>query len=217
MIPPPGAAILASWFWPTGPTIRTTPARHVLHAAPQAKNVLQGATDWHTIDPLGAIGDINAEAALWVAIQDGPATVADRLGELTDHPLLDRHRLPAWTYVLSVAEYRSYLPASALRIEQLWEALEMRGEPDDSERRDAFREKAHQLIDGGTAAHLPADTRVRAAQDLLFTLMGLITWNFAVPGMCRMVLDEETDQAAWARRRETVIETARTLATNAGK
>jgi AcrR family transcriptional regulator len=100
---------------------------------------------------------------------------------------------------------------------QLWEALEMRGEPDDSERRDAFREKAHQLIDGGTAAHLAADTRVRAAQDLLFTLMGLITWNFAVPGMCRMVLDEETDQAAWARRRETVIETARTLATNAGK
>ncbi|MEU1982346.1 TetR family transcriptional regulator [Nocardia sp. NPDC019395] len=102
---------------------------------------------------------------------------------------------------------------------QLWEALETPDEPDDSERerRDGFREKVHQLVDGGTAAHLPEDTRVRAAQDLLFTLMGLITWNFAVPGMCRMVLDEETDRAAWARRRETVIETARILAAAAGR
>lgn len=32
-----------------------------------------------------------------------------------------------------------------------------------------------------------------------------------------MVLDEETDQAALARRRETVIEAARTLAATAGR
>ncbi|WP_181448490.1 hypothetical protein [Nonomuraea aridisoli] len=97
----------------------------------------------------------------------------------------------------------------------LWEALEARDEAGESERqrRDGFREKVHHLVDGGVADDLPGDGRVRAAQDLLFTLMGLIAWSFAVPGMCRAVLDEETDEAAWARRRETVIETARRLAT----
>ncbi|PVE13263.1 TetR/AcrR family transcriptional regulator [Streptomyces scopuliridis] len=102
---------------------------------------------------------------------------------------------------------------------QLWEALEACGGPDENEweRRDAFRGKAHQLVDGGMARHLPEDARVHAAQDLLFTLMGLIAWNFVVPGTCRMVLDEETDQAALARRRETVMEVARTLAADAGR
>ncbi|MGW5384585.1 aminoglycoside phosphotransferase family protein [Nocardia sp. NPDC003963] len=97
--------------------LRTTTVQHVLHADLQAKNILQGPTTWHTIDPLGAMGDINCEAALWVAIQDGPATIADRLGELATHPLLDTARLHAWTYVLTVAEYRSYLPTSAGRME----------------------------------------------------------------------------------------------------
>ncbi|MES4905481.1 MULTISPECIES: TetR family transcriptional regulator [unclassified Streptomyces] len=97
----------------------------------------------------------------------------------------------------------------------LWEALEVCGEDDESERerRDAFREKVHHLVDSGAARHLAGEARVRAAQDMLFTLMGLISWNFAVPRMCRMVLDEETDRAALARRRETVIEVARRLAT----
>ncbi len=97
----------------------------------------------------------------------------------------------------------------------LWEALEANAEPGETEqeRRDGFREKARQLVDGGVARHLPGEERVRAAQDLLFTLMGLIAWNFAVPRMARMVLDEESDQAALARRRETVIEVARRLAT----
>ncbi|NJP23489.1 TetR family transcriptional regulator [Microbispora sp. SCL1-1] len=97
----------------------------------------------------------------------------------------------------------------------LWEALEVRDEPGESERerRDAFREKAGQLADAGPAGHLPEDARVRAAQDLLFTVMGLISWNFAVPRMCRLVLDEETEEAAFARRRETVIEAVRRLAT----
>ncbi|MEV5409536.1 hypothetical protein AB0K60_11965 [Thermopolyspora sp. NPDC052614] len=36
--------------------------------------------------------------------------------------------------------------------------------------------------------------------------MGLIAWNFAALRLCRLVLDEETDQAALARRRETVVE-----------
>ncbi|GAA4638469.1 TetR family transcriptional regulator [Actinoallomurus vinaceus] len=97
----------------------------------------------------------------------------------------------------------------------LWEALEVCGEPGegDPERRAAFGEKVHHLVDGGFARHLPDDARVRAIQDLLFTVMGLIAWNFAVPEMCRLVLDEETYPAALARRRETVIEVARKLAT----
>jgi AcrR family transcriptional regulator len=96
----------------------------------------------------------------------------------------------------------------------LWEALEGGDELDESEpaRRAEFREKVDHLVDGGMLAHLPDDTRVRAAQDLLFTIMGLISWNFAVPRMGRIILDEDTDKAALARRRATVIEAARTLA-----
>ncbi len=96
----------------------------------------------------------------------------------------------------------------------LWEALEAGDEPGEAERerRDGFREKISQLAAGGVARRLPEEQRVRATQDLLFTLMGLIAWNFAVPAMARLVLDEETDQAALARRRETVIEVARRLA-----
>jgi AcrR family transcriptional regulator len=101
----------------------------------------------------------------------------------------------------------------------LWEALEAGDEPEESERerRDGFREKVHLLVDGGVGRDLPEDARVRAAQDLLFTIMGLIAWNFAVPRMLRVVLDEDTYQAAFARRRETVIEAARTLAGATGR
>lgn len=96
----------------------------------------------------------------------------------------------------------------------LWEALETGDVPGETEqeRRDGFREKIRQLADGGVARHLPGEERVRTTQDLVFTLMGLIAWNFAVPRLARLVLDEETDQAALARRRETVIEAARRLA-----
>jgi streptomycin 6-kinase len=97
--------------------LRTTTTRHVLHADLQAKNILRGPDRWYAIDPLGAIGDLNAEAALWVAIQDGPASTQDRLNELHDHESLDTDRLQAWTFVLSIAEYRPYLPPSAHRIE----------------------------------------------------------------------------------------------------
>ena len=100
----------------------------------------------------------------------------------------------------------------------LWEALEGQDEPDESdrERRDAFREKARYLVDGGVARRRPEAERVRAAQDMMFTIMGLIAWNFAVPRMCRMILDEESEQAALARRRDTVVEAARALAADAG-
>ncbi|MGI8333711.1 aminoglycoside phosphotransferase family protein [Actinomadura scrupuli] len=73
--------------------LRTTTTRHVLHADLQAKNILRGPDDWFAIDPLGATGDLNAEAALWMAIQDGPATTEDRLNELRD-PRIPGHRPP---------------------------------------------------------------------------------------------------------------------------
>ncbi|MFC8383538.1 aminoglycoside phosphotransferase family protein [Nocardia sp. NPDC057272] len=101
----------------TDKLLSTTERPRVLHADLQAKNILQGPDLWYTIDPLGAVGDVNAEAALWVAIQDGPRTIAERLDDLAKHPLLTPNRLLAWTYVLAVAEYRPYLPASGERIE----------------------------------------------------------------------------------------------------
>ena len=104
--------------------LQTTTTRHVLHADLQAKNVLQGPDRWYAIDPLGATGDLNAEAALWIAIQDGPATTEVRLAELSTHKALDPDRLRAWTFVLSVAEYRPYLPPSAKRIEKFLAAIE---------------------------------------------------------------------------------------------
>lgn len=98
--------------------LRSTTIRHVLHADLQAKNILHGPDGWFAIDPLGAVDDLNAEAAaLWVAVQDGPTSIQRRLEELHGHEALDPDRLTAWTFVLSVAEYRPYLPASARRIE----------------------------------------------------------------------------------------------------
>lgn len=99
-----------------GILLETTTERHVLHADLQAKNILEGPGHWYTIDPLGAIGDINAEAALWIAIQTGTTSIHQRLDQLATHPLLNPIRLRAWTYVLTVAEYRPYIPASADRM-----------------------------------------------------------------------------------------------------
>jgi AcrR family transcriptional regulator len=128
-----------------------------------------------------------------VAISIDPDAVADSVGQIFDwhqqHPELIRLLL--------------------------WEALETRDGglgASETERRVAFREKVCGLADS-VAPHLPERERVRAAQDLLFTIMGLISWNFAVPGMCRMMLGEESDQAALARRREAVIAAACRLAT----
>jgi len=105
--------------------LRTTTERHILHADLQAKNILEGPGHWYTIDPLGAVGDINAEAGLWVAIQDGPATIATRLEQLNRHPLLDENRLQAWTYAFAVIEYRSYLPLSGERMIEFISAVDV--------------------------------------------------------------------------------------------
>lgn len=87
----------------------------------------------------------------------------------------------------------------------LWEALETRGEVQgEHERREGFRRKAAALTGGD-------EEGARDVQDLIFTVFGLIAWNFAVPQLRRLVLDEEDDAAALARRRAAVVETARLL------
>lgn len=90
----------------------------VLHADLQAKNVLTNGNASYAIDPMGAVGDPNAEVALWIAIQDGPTSITQRVSQLADHPLLDPSRLAAWTYVLAIAEYRRYAPSFGRRIEE---------------------------------------------------------------------------------------------------
>ncbi|WP_026413704.1 TetR/AcrR family transcriptional regulator [Actinomadura oligospora] len=97
----------------------------------------------------------------------------------------------------------------------MWEALESctAEATGEDERRGAYRDHAQALVAAGVAADAPDDaSRVRAAQDWLFTLLGLVAWNYAVPQLRRMVLDESDDKAALARRRAAVVEAVRILA-----
>ncbi|MEV0199405.1 TetR family transcriptional regulator [Nonomuraea sp. NPDC050691] len=96
----------------------------------------------------------------------------------------------------------------------LWEALEngpgaVQGE---DERRAAYRGNVRDLVGAGVAAGLDEPARTRAAQDWMFTLLGLVAWNFAVPQLCRLVLDEDDERAALARRRAAVVDAACALA-----
>ncbi|MFC6821214.1 hypothetical protein [Nonomuraea dietziae] len=50
-----------------------------------------------------------------------------------------------------------------------------------------------------------------AAQDLLFTVLGLVQWNFSVPQLRRLVLDEPDAARSLARRRATVVDLARLI------
>ncbi|MEU9868576.1 TetR family transcriptional regulator [Actinomadura sp. NPDC048021] len=97
----------------------------------------------------------------------------------------------------------------------LWEALETSGQVQgEAERREEFRRKAARFTERGGG---PADPdRTRAVQDLMFTVFGLIAWNFAVPQLRRVILDEEDDAATFARRRASVMEAARVLAQSHG-
>ncbi|MFD0687581.1 TetR/AcrR family transcriptional regulator [Actinomadura fibrosa] len=95
----------------------------------------------------------------------------------------------------------------------LWEALETRGPVEgEDERRVMYRGNVRELTSAGVAADLPEPARTRAAQDWMMTILGLVAWNFAVPQLCRLILDEPDDAAALARRRAAVIEAARVLA-----
>ncbi|MEV4115111.1 TetR family transcriptional regulator [Nonomuraea sp. NPDC049695] len=96
----------------------------------------------------------------------------------------------------------------------LWEALESGAGPvqGEDERRADYRDNVRDLVDAGVGAGLDEPERTRAAQDWMFTLLGLVAWNFAVPQLCRLVLDEQDDKAVLARRRDAVVATVRTLA-----
>ncbi|MQY05628.1 TetR/AcrR family transcriptional regulator [Actinomadura macrotermitis] len=88
----------------------------------------------------------------------------------------------------------------------LWEALENGPGPveGEAERRAGYRANVRDVLAGGVAEG--ADDPTRTAQDWLFTVLGLIAWNFAVPQLRRLVLDEDDEQAALARRRAATIE-----------
>ncbi|MGW2156653.1 TetR/AcrR family transcriptional regulator [Nonomuraea sp. NPDC001699] len=89
----------------------------------------------------------------------------------------------------------------------MWEALEVGDAPVEGERE--RRESYVGHVEGLTAAGL----RDRAtAQDWLFTVLGLVAWNFAAPQMRRLILDEPDPGRALARRRAAVVEAARALA-----
>ncbi|NJP90928.1 TetR/AcrR family transcriptional regulator [Nonomuraea sp. FMUSA5-5] len=92
----------------------------------------------------------------------------------------------------------------------LWEALEAGGGPveGEQERKDSYR--GH--VDGLLTAGLPDRA---TAQDWLFTILGLVAWNFAVPQLRRLILDEPDPERAVARRREIVVGLARALAEQA--
>lgn len=97
----------------------------------------------------------------------------------------------------------------------MWEALETsEDEPGGAdERRATYRGFACDLVAAGVGAACPDDAaRTRTAQDWLFTVLGLVAWNFAVPQLRGMILDEPDAGAALARRRAAVVEAVRTLA-----
>ena len=96
----------------------------------------------------------------------------------------------------------------------LWEALETGAGPvpGEEERREAYRENVRGLVDAGVGAGRGEPERTREAQDWMFTIIGLVAWNFAVPQLGRLILDEQDEAAVLARRRAAVVEAVRTLA-----
>ncbi|MFC5183404.1 TetR/AcrR family transcriptional regulator [Actinomadura harenae] len=97
----------------------------------------------------------------------------------------------------------------------MWEALESctPNAVAEDERREVYRGYACDMVTAGVGSCAPeGEARVRVAQDWLFTVLGLVAWNFAVPQLRRMVLEEADDKDALARRRAVVVETVRTLA-----
>lgn len=95
----------------------------------------------------------------------------------------------------------------------LWEALEgggeVQGEP---ERREDYRARVREFQAAGVVRAPDGADGARVAQDRIFTVLGLVAWNFAVPQLRRLVLDEDDDEVALARRRASVVEAARALA-----
>jgi len=93
----------------------------------------------------------------------------------------------------------------------MWEALESGDGPvvGEEARLAEYQQNIGDLSATGVAEG-SAD-RIRAAQDWMFTVLGLVTWNFAAPQLRRLILDEPDQKKALARRRAYVIELARNL------
>ncbi|MEV0313639.1 TetR family transcriptional regulator [Nonomuraea fuscirosea] len=92
----------------------------------------------------------------------------------------------------------------------LWESLETTGDRIEGgeERLLSYRGHVDGLVEAGLEGR-------ETAQDWLFTILGLVAWNFAVPQLRRLILDEPDQEAAVARRRAIVVDLARTLAEQA--
>ncbi|MFB9495104.1 hypothetical protein [Nonomuraea dietziae] len=74
----------------------------------------------------------------------------------------------------------------------------------EEERRETYEGHTTALVAGGVESRT-------AAQDLLFTVLGLVQWNFSVPQLRRLVLDEPDAARSLARRRATVVDLARLI------
>lgn len=96
----------------------------------------------------------------------------------------------------------------------LWESLETAAGPvaDEQARREAYRANVRGLLEAGVGAGRAEPDRTREAQDWMFTVIGLVAWSFTVPQLRRLILDEDDEARAIARRRAAVIEAVRTLA-----
>jgi AcrR family transcriptional regulator len=92
----------------------------------------------------------------------------------------------------------------------LWEALESAGGPVEGERERLESYRGH--VGGLMAAGLDGPA---TAQDWLFTILGLVAWNFAVPQLRRLILEEPDPERAVERRRAVVVDLARVLAEQA--
>ncbi|MEV5897376.1 TetR family transcriptional regulator [Nonomuraea fuscirosea] len=92
----------------------------------------------------------------------------------------------------------------------LWESLETTGDRIEGgeERLQFYRRNVDGLVEAGLESR-------ETAQDWLFTILGLVAWNFSVPQLRRLILDEPDQEAAVARRRAIVVDLARTLAERA--
>ncbi|NRQ35485.1 TetR/AcrR family transcriptional regulator [Nonomuraea sp. NN258] len=134
------------------------------------------------------------------------AVVRAKLDEICHAVTLDPSTLPESVGLL----YDWYHENPELLRLLLWEGLEVGDGPveGERERKDSYRDH----VDGLMAAGM---SDARTAQDWLFTILGLVAWNFAVPQLRRLLLDEDDAERAIARRRAVVVDLARVLAERA--
>ncbi|RJL26487.1 TetR/AcrR family transcriptional regulator [Bailinhaonella thermotolerans] len=141
------------------------------------------------------------------------AVVRAKLDEICHAVALDPQTLPESVGVL----FDWYHEHPELIRLLLWEALEVGDAPVEGEegRRQAYDGHVSHLLGAGLGEDLPEEARAPAARDWLFTVLGLVAWNFAVPQMRRLILDEPDPRAALARRRAAVVDLARLIAERA--